>query len=161
MRTLIACLTTLFLSTVWADGPAPAPPSSAPAAGSTAQLGKIDVKGLKVLVETLREVKVAVKRPFGNDPAHFDDMVCRLGDDEGSHISMVLECGTQGWFSMRRDQYLFGGGYAVVTLGHPWHMIRPLTPRQMKTLRDLLREIPAPGKGDVKVLDDQNVPVTQ
>ncbi|HEY3858226.1 MAG TPA: hypothetical protein VGM47_01290 [Gammaproteobacteria bacterium] len=161
MRTLTALLATLFLSTAWADGPAPTAPSPAPAAASTAKLGKVEVTGMKPLVETLREVKVAVKRPFDNNPAHFDDMVCRLetGADTDSRAGAVLECGTQGWYGMRRNEYLFGnfghGAVAVSTLGHPWHVVRALNMKQVTALRTLLKEVPAPGEGDVQVIDDQ------
>src|SRR5579859_7839010 len=110
MRKLFLALAILTAAPVWAlEGPAPgAAAGTAPAAsqtgnGKSVHLGKIEVTGVKPLVEFLQEIKVAVKRPFDNDPAHFDDMVCRLGDDQlGSHMSSTLECGTQGWFSMRR-----------------------------------------------------------
>src|SRR5579859_5808489 len=98
MRILAALLTVLCMSTAWADAPALATVRAlAPASPKhldKIQLGKIEVEGMKPLVEALQEIKVAVKRPFDNDPAHFDDMVCRLGDDQlGSHMSSTLECG--------------------------------------------------------------------
>jgi hypothetical protein len=109
MHALTAILTVLCMGSAWADAPAPST-TTAPAGINKhldkIQLGKIEVSGMKPLVETLREVKVAVKRPFDNDPAHFDDMVCRLDDHGlGTHTGMLLECGTQGWFSMRRNAY--------------------------------------------------------
>jgi hypothetical protein len=159
MRTLAALLITLFLSTAWADSPAPSP---TPAAASTAQLGKVDVTGMKPLVQTLREVKVAVKRPFDNDPKHFDDMVCRLetGADTDSRAGAVLECGTQGWYGMRRNEYQYGNWGtgdvpAISTLGHPWHVVRALNMKQVQALRTLLKEVPAPDEGDVQVIDDE------
>src|SRR5690242_11941718 len=115
MRSLILILVSVISATAWADGPAP---SLAPAAASAApppagdskevQLGKIQVHSdPQALVQTLREIKVAVKRPFDNVPAHFDDMVCRIDSGEG-HMGVALECGTQGWFSMRRSEFKFG-----------------------------------------------------
>ena len=144
-----------------ATTPAPAQPTTN---SKNVHLGKIDVQGLQPLVQTLQEIKVAVKRPFDNEPAHFDDMVCRLGDGSlGSHMSSTLECGTEGWFAMRRNQYLFGNGWggeaAVSTLGHPWHTVRALNPHQMMVLRELLRELPPPGQGPVEVVGDGKAPL--
>lgn len=173
IRALTLALSLLAAAPAWAlQGPAPAAATSAaptptdfkPGEGKQVHLGKIQVPGVKPLVETLQEIKLAVKRPFDNDPAHFDDMVCRLGDGTlGSHAGMTLECGTQGWFSMSRDAMqlgMMGGSNAVSTLGHPWHTIRYLSSHQLKTLRDLLRELPPPGQGEVQVIDDSTAPPT-
>ena len=127
-------------------------------------LGKIQVTGMKTLVETMQEIKVAVKRPFDNDPGHFDDMVCRLDDRQlGTHIGAVLECGTQGWFRMRRDEFQYGGALSdgavsAAALGHPWHTERALNPEQAGALRKLLRGLPAPGAGKVQLLVDESRP---
>lgn len=177
MRNLSLLITLLFTAPAWGlAGPAPmtaAPASTSasaavtaknfqPGQGKSVHLGKIEVPGVKPLVETLQEIKVAVKRPFDNDPAHFDDMVCRL--DAGtldSHAGTTLECGTQGWFSMRRNQNQFGNGdaAAVAALGHPWHTVRRLSGRQVKTLREVLRELPLPAHGEVQVIDDGKAPL--
>jgi hypothetical protein len=172
MRSLSLVLLSLIAAPAWAlEGPVPSastattsvattPVAFQPGKGKSVHLGKIEVPGIKAQVETLQEVKLAVKRPFDDDPAHFDDMVCRLGGDElGSHTSRTLECGTQGWFGMRRNAYGYGGAMendavAVSTLGHPWHVVRYLKSGEEKVIRDLLRELPAPGKGEVKVIDD-------
>jgi hypothetical protein len=170
MRALTAILTVLCMSGAWADAPAAA--STPPPAGASRHLdkmplGKIEVTGMKPLVETLREVKVAVKRPFDNDPAHFDDMVCRFDDHGlGTHTGMLLECGTQGWFSMQRNAYSYGGAMqgsepAVSSLGHPWHTVRALDPHQMAALRELLKELPPPGQGDVQIVDEAPAPSTR
>ena len=172
-RMFILAIGCMAAAPVWAlDGPAPAA-STVPAVTNPApaqltkskdvHLGKVEVTGIKPLVETLQEVKVAVKRPFDNDPAHFDDMVCRLGDALGSHITTTLECGTQGWFSMRRNSYggptLGAATFSSPTLGHPWHMIRALNSHQIMVLRELLKVLPPPGQGQVEVIDDGQAPL--
>lgn len=143
----LACLATPALAE---------PPAAAPAAGATQHLGSVDVKGMQHLAEALQEIKVAIKRPLGNDPEHFDDMVCSLEVDRAHGI---LDCGTQGYYSMQRDQSLYGNGFgtgavAIVTLGHPWHVVRDLNMKQVQALRLALKEVPAPGKGQVQVTDD-------
>ena len=163
MRLLAALLAVLYVSGAWADAPAAAGVAPAPAGVKhldKMKLGSVEVTGLKPLVETLRELKVAVKRPFDNDPAHFDEMVCRFDDHAlGTHTGMLLECGSQGWFSMERNAYQYGGAMqgsepAVSALGHPWHTLRLLDPRQMAALRELLKELPPPGQGDVQIVDE-------
>ena len=171
MRKLIPIFALLAAAPAWAlEGPAPvaapatasaiAPAATPPGAGKSVHLGKIEATGMKPLVQTLQEIKLAVKRPFDDDPAHRDDMVCRLGDDGlGSHLAMTLECGTQGWFSMQRSAYGYGGvmqsdAVAVSALGHPWHVVRPLDMRQLQALRAVLKGLPQPGKGDVQVIQD-------
>ena len=176
IRTLSLTVGLLVTVPAWAlEGPAPAtatnttPTLASPAPaqathGKDLHLGKIQVTGLKPLVETLQQIKLAVKRPFDNDPAHFDDMVCRLGADEiGSHTSSTLECGTQGWFSMRRNSYggpsLGAAMFPASTLGHPWHVVRALNSKQLMVLRELLKELPPPGQGQVEVVDDTQAPL--
>lgn len=177
IRTLILAIACTAAVPAWAlEGPAAAATGMAPAFTTPAltpltkskdvHLGKVEVTGLQPLAAVLQEVKVAVKRPFDNDPAHFDDMVCRLGDNAlGSHITRTLECGTQGWFAMRRNSFMFGNfmvkgaAVAVSTLGHPWHTMRELNPRQIAVLRELLRELPPPGQGLVEVVDEGQAPL--
>lgn len=171
MHKLIPILALLAAAPAWAlEGPAPvtdaAPAAIQPGTGKSVHLGKIEVTGVKPLVQTLQEIKLAVKRPFDDSPAHFDDMVCRLGDDElGSHLAMTLECGTQGWFSMQRSAYGYGGvmqsdAVAVSALGHPWHVVRPLNMKQLQALRAVLKGLPPPAQGDVQVMqDDQHAPL--
>ena len=66
---------------------------------------------------------------------------------------------------MRRNEYLFGNfmvegaAVAVSTLGHPWHSIRELNPRQLAVLRELLRELPPPGQGLIEVVNDGQAPL--
>lgn len=122
---------------------------------NTTKLNDIQVKGIRKLVRTLQEVKVALKRPFDNNPKYVDDMVCRL--DGGIHG--YLECGTQGWFRMRRNAtqltlmscgWTWGGAggecdlATVPTLGHPWHSIRLLNGAQRMHLRAMIKKLPDP-----------------
>ena len=153
MRILISILAALSMSGAWADTSAPLStpvPAHASKHLDKMPLGQIEVTGMGPLVEALREVKVAVKRPFDNDPAHYDDMVCRLEENSGFRAQgTLLDCGTQGWFSMRRNEHGLGDTQAVSTLGHPWHTLRALDSHQMAALRELLKELPAPDQGHV------------
>lgn len=153
---LLAC----FGAPAWADAPAAAP--SAATSVSTLELGNIEAKSLRATVEVLEDMKLAIKRPFDNDPAHYDDMVCLIKDNDGFRAQGgVLECGTQGWFNMRRtiyhrDMVITGDPDLVSTtvLGHPWHVERLLNHDQLAALRNVLGLLPAPGKGDVQVVND-------
>ena len=168
-RTLMALLLCLPAA-AFADTPAPSLPtatparaaSTAPAAGSTAELGKVQVTGTKPLVELLQQMKTAINAPFTNDPKHYDDMVCRIENNEGFRAQgLVLDCGTQGYYSMRRaiihrdmDVSEDVNSAGTPTLGHPWHIVRLLNHEQVAALRKVLGKLPEPGKGDVEVLDD-------
>ena len=107
-------------------------------------------------------MKVALKAPFDNSPKHYDDMVCRIRDNDGFRAQgVLLECGTQGWFSMHRSGYHQNmaitdpDNAAITNLGHPWHIIRLLNHEQVDALRSVLGELPAPGKGDVQVVGSE------
>jgi hypothetical protein len=161
MRRVSLILLLLALPWVRADADAPTP---APAAATgKLELGSIDVRGIKATVELLEDMKLAIKRPFDNAPAHYDDMVCLIKDNDGFRAQgAVLECGTQGWFSMQRaiyhrDMTLNGHPDLATTanLGHPWHVERLLNHEQLAALRQVLGMLPAPGKGDVEVVTDE------
>lgn len=146
------------LAPAWADTPAPTAASKA-ASAQGMELGQVQVKGTAATVEVLREMKNAIKAPFDNDPTHYDDMVCVIKDDDGFRAQgKLLECGTQGWFGMERRRRTFGdllgNKTPVPTLGHPWHVERLLDYDQLAALRELLKTLPAPGEGDVQVVDD-------
>ena len=159
-----------FCAPAFAIAGAPAAGTRAPAAGTTAQLGQIEVNSIKPLVETLEQVKVAMTTPLDNDPKHYDVMVCRLKTSIDSRAGgRILECGTQGWFNMQRSIYAREMNVvtdpsmtSTPTLGHPWHTERLLNFKQLQALRQVLGKLPEPGKGDVEVvLDDAPVAGTQ
>ena len=155
---LLACLCT----PVWADAPAPATTAAPAAASKTLELGSIEAKGLRATVEVLEDVKLAIKRPFDNDPAHYDDMVCLIKDNDGFRAQgAILECGSQGWFAMQREIHARDMSVteqtdltSTPTLGHPWHVERLLNHDQLGALRTVLGLLPEPGRGDVQVVDD-------
>ena len=168
MRILIAILATLFFSAAWAD-PAVAPAAATtptPVAASTAQLGQVDVTGMKPMVEVLQQMKTAINAPFSNDPKHYDDMVCRIEDNSGFRAQgALLDCGTQGWFNMQhsiihRDMDATADPRLATTptLGHPWHIQRLLNHEQLAALRAVLAKLPLPDKGDVQIVDDSRHP---
>jgi hypothetical protein len=160
MRTFAAALTCLCMSGAWAaDAIAP---TAAPPAASATELGKVEVQGHKPRLESLQQMKAAIDTPFSNDPKHYDDMVCRLEDNLSSHVQgMVLDCGTQGWFGMRRSIYRRDMMMtpnpdlsSTPPLGHPWHILRALNPEQVTALRKMLGTLPPPEKGDLEVEGD-------
>lgn len=162
MRIILLALALVLSGTARADAS-----TTAPAATGKLELGGIDVKGIRATVELLEDMKLAIKRPFDNDPAHYDDMVCLIKENDGFRAQgAVLECGTQGWFNMQRtvserDMTLSAHPdlVATTTLGHPWHVERLLNHQQLAALRQVLGVLPAPGKGDVEVVtDEQSVP---
>lgn len=165
-----------------AQSATPAPARStqvrAPSATQPAsiELGKVNVTAMRRMIETLQQVKVALRRPFDDNPKHVNDMVCRLHVDASVHSVAHLECGNEGWFSSRRDivSRALGGGWVNAgqegmerafaanseagngpspEYGHPWHSVRTLTPTQLMYVRQILNALPAPGQGEVTVFD--------
>ncbi|MHB8405381.1 MAG: hypothetical protein ACYDCJ_08175 [Gammaproteobacteria bacterium] len=133
------------------------PPSSSANVNTkskTTNLGKINVTAMRELIKTLQVVKVALKTPFSDHAADADQVVCRLNTSGGYGY---LDCGTQGWYTMRRDSFgtvlLNGTMIPQPTRGHPWHSVCQLNLRQLMNLRALLKKLPAPGKGGVVVVD--------
>jgi hypothetical protein len=167
MRTFAAVLTLLCMSGAWAADTATPTATPAPAAGSAMQLGKVEVEGLKPLVEVLQQMKTAIDAPFSNDPKHYDDMVCRLEQHLDSRAQgLLLDCGTQGWFNMRRTAYhrdMLRNPDLTSTprLGNPWHVLRPLNMEQVAALRQVLGKLPLPGKGDIEIEgEDESTPAS-
>ena len=173
IRTVVIVLLPCLMSAAAAHGTA-SPRSVAPTAqtvmsSQTAKLGTVHVEGLRELVKTLQQIKIALKRPIESNPRHLDDMVCiihsgRAGDSIHNRTDAVLECGTEGWFSMQMDAESLAAaqGYygpnaqwhaSVVTLGHPWHTEKVLSFKQLAVFRKLIKKIPPPGKGVVKVVE--------
>ena len=169
MRMSMFVLALACATCAWADTPE-TPPSTATAGAAThtalnsTKLGKIQVKGLMPMVEVLQQMKVAIDAPFSDDPKHYDDMVCRFADNEGFRAQgKLLDCGTQGWFGMRRGAYHQNMGMdpdtsATPNLGHPWHIVRMLDQEQLAALRAVLAKLPEPGKGGVKIIGDDTAP---
>lgn len=166
IRTLLLaalCLPALALADAPPASTAPAATTTAaPAVSTTAQLGKVDVTGTRPLVEVLQQMKTAIDAPYNNDPKHYDDMVCRIVDNDGFRAQgAVLDCGTQGYYAMRREilhRDMDPGEDVSLsntpTRGHPWHIVRLLNHEQLAALRKVLGKLPAPGKGEVEILDD-------
>ena len=157
---LTLCLACVLAHAHAADTPAAAATTGKPPTQSTTtNLGNVDVKGTRATVDLLREMKGAINAPYSNDPKHVDDMVCRIEQNEGYRAQgVLLDCGTQGWFSMRRsnstlDEVTNPDSKAKASLGHPWHIVRLLNYEQVQALRSLLGTLPPPGKGEVRVVD--------
>ncbi len=142
------------------------PPSSATAGSShpvtsnqshNTELGNINVKAMQHLVKALQQVKVALHTPFSDNPRLVDQMVCLLGSNQPGHRSTpILECGTQGWYSMQREAtqlVLLSGQASVPDHGHPWHTVRVLNHTQLMYLRQLLKDLPPPAT-DVQVIEE-------
>ena len=69
----------------------------------TIHLGKVEVKGQKQIIEVLQTIKVALKRPYSDDPKLANVVVCRIKNDIGSHANQLLMCATNHTLSKRRD----------------------------------------------------------
>ncbi|MGB9429710.1 MAG: hypothetical protein WCC11_07530 [Gammaproteobacteria bacterium] len=133
----------------------------------TANLGKINVTAMRELVKTLQVVKVALNEPFSTSRDKADVVVCRIIEGHGylnvqERMGAVLECGTNSWFTWQSDKCRIGGLAACTPNGTltaaykrkgAWHSMRALNLRQVMALRQLLKELPAPGKGNVVVVD--------
>ena len=122
------------------------PVDTSPASRAAAvNLNNVQVKGIKELVRTLQIVKIALKRPYDNNPKHVDDMVCELK----TGLRPSLDCGTQGWYRMRRTKWQLafacGCDAESPTIGHPWHSVHYLSHTQLMYLRRLLGRLPPPG----------------
>lgn len=79
------------------DGPAASTDEAA-----VLHLGVVEVQGHENITRTLQAIKVALTRPYSNDPKLANVMVCRLEDEAGSHIRQELVCGTNRTLSLRR-----------------------------------------------------------
>jgi hypothetical protein len=130
---------------------------SPPNSPQPANLGKIKVKAMKEMVQALQQVKVALHTPFTDNPKLVDQIVCQLRTS--GRLAPILDCGTQGWYSRRRDETQLTLVCQCETnlpeRGHPWHATRDLDHVQIMYLRQLLKELPAPGRGNVVLLDDK------
>ena len=130
-------------------------------------LGNINVTAARELIKTMQVVKVALNQPFSNSSDKADAVVCRIITGHGhldvqERMGAVLECGTNSWFSWQRET-CNNGGLTACTMGGPgaaaykrkgaWHSMRALNLQQLMALRKLLKELPAPGKGDIVVVD--------
>ena len=132
-----------------------------------ANLGNINVTATRELIKTMQVVKVALNQSFSNSSDMADVVVCRIISghehmDVQERMGAVLECGTNSWFTWQRETCRNGGlaacapngaGAAAYKRKSAWHSMRALNLQQLMALRELLKELPAPGKGDVVVVD--------
>lgn len=90
----------LVLSLGTATGPLHA--ADAPDTQPTLHLGTIEVRGAAQIVAALRVIKIALRTPFSDDPAHADDPVCRIQKQLGE-TREYLDCATNRDFRRRRE----------------------------------------------------------
>jgi hypothetical protein len=88
-------LATLLSAAAYADGPAS---TDQP----VLQLGVVSVTGQHDVISVLRSIKLALKTPYSDDPAHADDMVCRIEKQLGE-AKEYLDCGINRDLTRRRD----------------------------------------------------------
>ncbi|MGH8403606.1 MAG: hypothetical protein ACRESO_09425 [Gammaproteobacteria bacterium] len=151
------------------NSPAPATEQT-----QTTRLGKINVTAMKELVKTLQVVKVALHESFSDSASQANVVVCRIVEGHGylnvqERMGAVLECGTNSWFTWQRDKCRIGGmaactpngpGAAAYKRKGAWHSMRALNLQQLMALRQLLKELPPPGRSDVVVVDKSGKTVT-
>ena len=89
--------------------------------GTVMHIGAVEVHGQKEITQTLQAIKVALTRPYSNDPKLANVMVCRLEDAPGSHIKQQLVCGTNRILALRRNslQSSFSAATAENTVNGP------------------------------------------
>ncbi|MDE2091913.1 MAG: hypothetical protein KGJ08_08445, partial [Gammaproteobacteria bacterium] len=143
--------------------------SASPPAEQTksANLGKINVTATKELIKTLQVVKVALNQPFSSSRGQADAVVCRIITGHGhlnveERMGAVLECGTNSWFTWRREKCkntidsadcVANVSSAAYQRKGAWHSERAISLTQLAALRKLLDALPPPGKGQVVVVD--------
>jgi hypothetical protein len=124
----------------------------APAAAQpTLQLGTVEVQGNQQVLATLQAIKLALKAPYSNDPAHANDPVCRIEKQLGE-TREYLDCATNRDLIKRRDATQLA--VEIGTLGVPGgsDLLRSFLARQPDhrvhmpvngaALQDLLTRIP-------------------
>jgi hypothetical protein len=132
----------------------------------TANLGKINVTALRELVKTLQVVKVALKQPLSSDPAQANTVVCRIITGHGhlhveERMGAVLKCFSNSWYFWQQDA-CHNAGIAQCASGlegsaykrpGAWVSDRTLNFQQLMHFRQLLKDLPEPGEGEVVVVD--------
>lgn len=120
----------------------------------TLYLGKISVTGQQKILSTLKAIKLALHTPFSNDPAHADDMVCRIDKGLGEEHE-YLDCATNRNYTRRRDAVHTAGltGTTGIPVGGELQMFNALIATQPEhslhvqvqggALQALLARIPA------------------
>jgi hypothetical protein len=153
-----------------AIGAVASPGASTTAKPASTNLGKVQVTGIKQLVRTLQTVKAALNQPFSSSPDQANVVVCRIIHSHGelhvaTRMGAILECGTNGWFTSRRDAYHQRGNTADAVADAPdtpvyarkgaWHSVRVLSLQQVQALRSLLNKLPPPDSPQ-KILVEMN-----
>lgn len=110
----------------WPDGRGAAPAAAAADPDHHAewdkimQLGEIQVQGSREevsrrIVAGLTVIKAALIAKISNDPAHANDIVCRMNYDTGSHVIVHLRCATNA--TLRNQRNVLAGNMTVDTNG--------------------------------------------
>lgn len=166
----------------WASGLTPAATRAAPVAASTTgipahKLGKVEVKGtaaIKAEVRALQTIKVALKKPFSDDPAKAGATVCRIiHRSRGVHVAermgAILECGSNSWFTWRRSNCQ-NEGIAACAAQLPtstykrkgaWHKERAISLTQVMQLRKLVATLPPPDSTRTIIVTGYHAPATR
>ena len=156
-------------------GKTASPPAASRQAPQSTTLGKINVTATRQLIKTLQSVKVALNASYSDSPDQANAVVCRIRTGHGylyaeERMGAVLECATNSWFTWRRENCKSAMDTAdcasemdtaAFKRKGAWHSMRPLNFKQLAALRQLLKSLPPPGKGQVVVVDKNGKPVMQ
>ncbi len=81
------------------------------------QLGGIKVSGQPMIQKVLQTVKFGLQKPYSNDPALADVVVCRLNAESGNPSDQVLTCATNRTWSSSQSLRSIMAGAATATGG--------------------------------------------
>lgn len=109
---------------------------------ATLYLGNITIVGQQKIVNALRAIKLALHTPYSDDPAHADDVVCRINKGLGEQHE-YLDCATNKNYSRRRGATQVA--VLVGTYGIPDHGVQQMFAAMIATQPNHALHVPVQG----------------